>query len=74
MLNYFLHAENLEEDQKFQVVIEDSQYDSHNYTEIVDLSFGMGAQYLMLKGCIKNEKLAKITRFCQIKSGLYAKQ
>jgi hypothetical protein len=29
---------------------------------------GLGAGYLLIKGCQKEDKLAKIRRFCQIKT------
>ena len=68
MLQYFVHAQNLDEEHQFTIVIDDSQIDTHNMTEIVDLAVGIGAQYLNVKGCAKIEKYAKIARFCEIKS------
>ena len=68
MLKFFVHANNLDEEHQFTIIINDSQLDHPEYTEIVDLAFGMGAQYLLLKGCCKIEKFAKVARFCQIKS------
>ena len=43
MLKYFLHADNLDEEHQFALVINDSQVDSQEYTEIVDLAIGLGA-------------------------------
>ena len=40
-------------------------------TEIVDMAIGVGAQYILLKGCQKNEKIQKIYRFAQIKSAQF---
>lgn len=68
MLKYFLHADNLDEEHQFALVINDCQVDSQAYTEIVDLAIGLGAKYLNLKGCSKVEKYAKVERFCEIKS------
>ena len=68
LLKYFVHATNLEEDLRFTIVIDDCQMDSYLFTEIVDLGIGVGAQYVLLKGCQKNEKIAKIQRFAHIKS------
>ena len=68
MLQYFVHAQNLDEENQFTIVIDDSQVDSYSYTEIVDLAVGLGAQYLNIKGCSKVEKFAKIARFCEIKA------
>ena len=68
MLKYFIHADNLEEEHRFSLVINDCQIDSHQYTEIVDLAIGIGAQYLLLKGCQRIEKFNKVARFCEIKS------
>lgn len=68
MLQYFVHAQNLDEEHQFTLVIDDSQVDSHTYTEIVDLAIGIGAQYLNIKGCNKIEKFSKIARFCEIKA------
>ena len=68
MLQYFIHADNLEEERKFSIVINDSQIDSPNNTEIVDLGVGIGAEYVLLKGCAKTEKFDKVVRFCEIKS------
>ena len=60
MLKFFTHANNLDEEHQFALIINDNQYDSPEYTEIVDLAFGLGAQYLLLKGCCKVEKFAKV--------------
>jgi len=68
MLQYFVHADNLEEERRFSMVINDCQVDSPHYTGIVDLAVGLGCQYLVLKGCSKIEKVCKIARFCEIKS------
>ena len=68
MLQFFILAQNLEEDQQFSLIIADSQNDSPQYTEIVDLAVGIGAQYLHLSGCNRIEKFAKVERFCEIKS------
>ena len=68
MLQYFVLAQNLDEEHQFTLVIDDSQIDHHCFTEIVDLAVGIGAQYLNLKGCNKIEKFAKIARFCEIKA------
>ena len=63
-----MHAQNLDEEHQFTLVVDDSQVDSHLSTEIVDMAIGLGAQYLNIKGCAKIEKFAKIARFCEIKS------
>ena len=68
LLNHFVYANNLEEEQQFSIVIDDCQVDSFQSTEIIDLGIGIGAHYVLIKGCQKNEKLYKINRFVQIKS------
>ena len=61
----------MDDENQFQMIIDDCQIDSYKYTEIVDLSIGIGSEYLLLKGCSKQEKFSKITRFCEIKSAIY---
>lgn len=68
MLNYFVHAANVEEDQQFTLIIDDCQVDTYAFTDIIDMAIGVGAQYILLKGCQKNEKIQKIYRFAQIRS------
>ena len=65
--DHFVHASNLDEEIQFSLALQDCQYDTHESTEIVDLAVGLNAQYLVLKGCTKNEKLAKIQRFLYVK-------
>ena len=43
LLKYFILAQNLDEEHQFGVIINDSQYDSTEATEIVDLAVGIGA-------------------------------
>ena len=74
LLNYFVHSRNIDEENQFRIVIEDCTYDSHIATDIVDLSEGLGAEYLMVKGCQRADKLQKIARFCQIKSEQFQQQ
>jgi len=57
LLNHFVHANNLDEDQTFSLVIDDCSTDTHQFTEIIDLGVGIGCQYILLKGCQKNEKM-----------------
>lgn len=42
LLNHFVHANNLEEDQTFSLVIDDCTTDTHQFTEIIDLGIGIG--------------------------------
>lgn len=60
MKEHFVHAANLDEELQFGVVIQDCQYDTYQYTDVVDLAFGLNAQYLVIRGCTKNEKIAKL--------------
>ena len=57
MLQYFSHADNFDD---LSVVIHDNQIDSHKATESVDLAVGMGAEYLVLRGCHRVEKFNKV--------------
>ena len=70
LLKYFVHADTLDDKdgQQVSVVIHDNQVDSHRSTEIVDFAQGLGAEYLVLRGCQKMEKFNKVQRYCEIKS------
>lgn len=63
-MSYFVHARNIDEEYQFRVSIDDTCIDSPNNTEIVDLAEGIGADYLLVKGCNRVDKIAKIQRFC----------
>ena len=68
LVKYFVHADSQDEERKFSLILNDSQIDSPNTSDIVDLAIGIGAQYLVLSGCLKPEKFSKVSRFCEIKS------
>lgn len=68
LLNYFVHSRNIDEEYQFRLTIEDCCFDSYLATDIVDLAEGLGAEYLLIKGCQRADKLQKIARFAQLKS------
>ena len=68
LIQYFVHADTLDEERKFSLILNDNQIDSPLTADIVDLAIGIGAQYLSLSGCLKPEKFSKLSRFCEIKS------
>lgn len=61
MLNYFVHAANLDESQQFSLVIDDCTVDTFLSTEIIDMAIGVGAQYVLLKGCQRRRRSRKYT-------------
>ena len=74
MLNCFLYAKSVDEEYQFRLSIEDTARDSHLAVDIVDMAEGIGAEYLQLKGCTRTDKLAKVMRFCAIKSTVHNQQ
>lgn len=56
------------------MTIEDCTFDSYLATDIVDLAEGLGAEYLLIKGCTRPDKLQKIARFAQLKSDQFQQQ
>ena len=53
------------EDRQLSFIINDNKYDANNGV-IVDLAFGLGCEYLSMKGFFKPEKIAKVNRFAEI--------
>ena len=52
-------------ERKFSTIIDDNKIDN-NFTSLVDLAFGLGCEYLLFKGFLKGEKLAKVIRYSEI--------
>lgn len=70
LITMFLVPKSLEEDMQYRLTIQDTEQDRFDSVNIVDLAEGLGAEYIHLKGCSKIGKIAKIMRFCEMKSAL----
>ena len=67
-----MYGNSQKAERKFGVIVSDNFYESSS-TDIVDLSMGMGARYLNIKGINKTEKLSKVLRYSQITKKLFSK-
>ncbi len=65
LLNYFRVLHQYPEDRKFSFIIDDNKLDG-TQTSIVDFAFGVGCEFLNIKGFFKTEKLAKVIRYAEI--------
>ena len=74
LVQTFLFPKGLEEEHVFKLCIQDTEHDRYDTVGIVDLAEGLGAEFLILKGCTKIGKISKVMRFCEMKSALYAEQ
>lgn len=70
LVTTFLMPKSLDEEMQFRLVVQDTEHDRYDSVNIVDLAEGLGAEYLMLKGCTKVGKISKVMRFCEMKSAL----
>lgn len=65
LVQFYRLSSSYPPDRRFSTIIDDNKIDN-NQTGIVDLAFGIGCEFLNLKGFLKSEKVAKVIRYCEI--------